>query len=83
MNIEVCIGNSCQSKACDIIRGLHQLIKAYRLEDEVTLSAAYCMGHCAKQGVAIRIDDDMTMDVSKENLAMVFEQYILRQPVGV
>lgn len=79
MNIVVCVGSSCHLKGSyDIIKGFQKLITSNNLEDVVTLSAAFCMGHCT-QGVAVKIDENFAEGVSVDNLDDVFEKYVLKQ----
>lgn len=82
MNIVVCVGSSCHLKGSyDIIKGFQRLIAEHHLEDTVTLSASFCLGHCTQQGVAMKIDDEFAEGVCVDNMESVFEKYVLK-PLG-
>lgn len=47
MEIYVCIGSSCHLKGSyNIINAFKELIAEYKLEDQVSLNASFCLGHC-------------------------------------
>ena len=47
MKISVCIGSSCHLRGSyDIIQRLKELVARDHLEDQVELSAAFCLGQC-------------------------------------
>ena len=78
MNIVVCVGASCHAKgSCNIIRGFRELIEKYQLED-VAVNASFCMGHCSKEGVSVKIDEDFVEGVTAGNLKNIFSQYVLK-----
>lgn len=81
MNIVVCVGSSCHLKGSyEIIKGFQRMIAEHHLEDAVTLSASFCLGHCT-QGVSMKIDDTFAEGVSAANMEDVFEKYVL-EPLG-
>ena len=55
MEIYVCIGSSCHLKGSyNIINAFKELIAEYKLEDQVSLNASFCLGHC-QHGVTIKV----------------------------
>ncbi len=62
----------------DIIQLMKDRLKKNGLEDNVELSAAFCLGKCT-QGVSVKVDDEIICGVSKENFDEVFNQYILKK----
>ncbi|NLK75097.1 MAG: (2Fe-2S) ferredoxin domain-containing protein [Clostridiales bacterium] len=77
MNIYVCVGSSCHLKGSyNVIQLMKQEIANNNLEDKVNLSAAFCLGKC-KEGVSVRINDDIICGVSKDNFNEFFQENIL------
>lgn len=57
VDIQICVGTCChQNGAYNVIASFQHLIEEHRLNDLVTLNAAFCMEQCAEQGVAIRVN---------------------------
>lgn len=84
MTVSVCIGSCCHLKGSyDVKSGFQNLISQHGLEEQVTLMVAFCLGRC-RDGVTIRIDDEIITGLTPENTADVFEAKVLRvfQPVA-
>lgn len=78
MIIKVCIGSSCHKrKSYDIIKRLRNLIKQHNLTEDIDVVSAFCLGHC-KDGVTIKIDNQIITGVSVDNIDAVFKEYILK-----
>ena len=74
MKISVCIGSSCHLRGSyDIIQRLKELVARDHLEDQVELSAAFCLGQCT-HGCTIRIDEDIVTGVTKDNIEDIFHK---------
>ena len=82
MNIEVYIGKSCQLKSIDVLKEFQRLIRKHHLENKVSLSASLCTGDFTNSGVPVKIGENLTGYVSKDDLENVFGTYIL-QPIGL
>ena len=77
MNIYVCVGSSCHLKGSyDVIQLMKQELAVHHLEDKVNLSAAFCLGKC-KDGVSVKINDEIICGVSKDNFNEFFEKHVL------
>lgn len=78
MTVSVCIGSACHLKGSYSVKNTFQrLIKEYDLEDKVHLEVAFCLGHC-KDGVTIKLDDEIVTGLTGENAQSVFEERILK-----
>ncbi len=78
MNIYVCVGSSCHIRGSyDIIQLLKDAIAEHQLEDQITLSAAFCLGRCT-DGVTVKVNDEIISGVSRENFPAFFESRVLR-----
>ncbi len=77
MNIYICVGSSCHLKGSyDIIQLMKDAIKSNQLDDQVNLSAAFCLGRCT-DGVTVKIEDEIICGISKDNFSEFFESNVL------
>lgn len=77
MTICVCVGSSCHLKGSyNIIQLMKQHLDQYGLNDQVTLSAAFCLGKC-EHGVSIKVDDEIVTGLTPENFEQIFNEKIL------
>lgn len=77
MKIYVCVGSSCHLKGSyDVVQGFRDLIEAHNVQDDVQLSASFCLGHCSKEGVSVKIEDDI-FNVKVDELEDFFKKNIL------
>ena len=77
MTVSVCIGSACHLRGSYDVKTVFQnLIIEHNLEEKVTLEVAFCLGHC-KDGVTIKIDDEIITGVSKDNSEEIFNDKIL------
>jgi len=77
MIIQVCIGSACHLKgAYNVINSLQGLIDENRLQDMVTLKAAFCLGQCTS-AVSVKIDDEPVTSVNSSNVAQFFDEHVL------
>ncbi|MHC1747864.1 MAG: NAD(P)H-dependent oxidoreductase subunit E [Cellulosilyticaceae bacterium] len=75
MEVKICVGSACYVKGShDVIEALQRLIDSAKLQDEVTLKAAFCLGHCT-EAVSLQIDDTI-FGVSKESVEEFFNKEI-------
>lgn len=77
MNVFVCVGSSCHLKnSKEIIDKLTNLIEKNNLKSKVELKGSFCMGQCGKEGVSVKINDEI-YSVTEEDVEMFFEKKIL------
>lgn len=56
--ITVCIGSSCHLKGSrKVVEELQYLIKNNKLDDDVELGGAFCMGKCGADGVSVTVNN--------------------------
>ena len=59
ISIQVCVGSSCHLKgAHDVVQAFKREISSRKLDQEVFLTGAFCLGRCI-DGVSIKIDDEL------------------------
>jgi NADH:ubiquinone oxidoreductase subunit E len=79
LTVTICIGSSCHLKGSrDVIRILERLVSLHHLENQVTLQGSFCMGECTKNGVCVKVDDNM-FSVTPTSVEEFFENQILKK----
>jgi NADH:ubiquinone oxidoreductase subunit E len=79
MNILVCIGSSCHVRGSyKIMTELKAMITENDLDSQVQVQVAFCLGYC-RDGVTIKVDEQLVTGVTKENLTEVFDKYVLKK----
>ncbi|MFW6319594.1 MAG: (2Fe-2S) ferredoxin domain-containing protein [Bacillota bacterium] len=77
MIIYVCVGSGCHLKGSyDIIHAFKDAIERHDLKESVELKASFCLGHCMA-GVAIKINNEIILNVTKDTFNRVFEDHVL------
>ena len=80
MNIQICVGSSCHLKGSEQIVGLFQkAVEEHNLGDKITLAGSICIGRCNREGVTVRIDDEIITGVTPETFENFFETEILQK----
>lgn len=76
--VEVCIGSSCHLKGShDVVEKMQAAIEEYKLEDKITLSGSFCIGKCNREGVSVKVGDDIFVGVKPEDFESFFKTNIL------
>lgn len=77
MVLSVCVGSSCHLKGSyDVIEAFKQLIEKYAVSDKIELKACFCLGQCSN-GVSVKADDRLILDVNAANAEQKFTQEVL------
>lgn len=80
MNIQICVGSSCHLKGSEQIVSLFQkAIEERNLEDKITLAGSFCIGRCNREGVTIRIDDEVVTGVTPATFEQFFNTNIVQK----
>lgn len=75
--IKVCIGSACHVKGSyDVLEKLKQLILVNKLEEELTIQAAFCLKNCT-EAVSVQRWDGTLLSFSRENAEELFEKEIV------
>lgn len=81
MKIYVCVGSSCHLRGSyEIVSLLKQKLAENKLDDEIDLSAAFCLGKCT-EGVSVKFGDEVVSGITKENFDDIFNKYVLSRTV--
>ena len=68
MVIQICVGSSCHLKGSqDIVMLLQEEIANRHLEDKIVLTGTLCVGKCNREGVSVRVDDEIYVGITREN----------------
>ncbi len=79
MEIYVCIGSSCHLKGSyNIIAALKRLVAENHLEDQVSLNASFCLGHC-QDGVTMKINEELVTGVNVDNIEQIFREKVMKE----
>jgi NADH-quinone oxidoreductase subunit G len=77
MKIFVCVGSSCHLKGSyHILEAFKQAVSENQLEDQIVLSAAFCLGQC-RDGVSIKLDDEIVTGLSLETFDQIWQTKVL------
>jgi NADH:ubiquinone oxidoreductase subunit E len=75
--VSVCIGTSCHlNGANNVVRSFQHLIEENGLHDKVTISAAFCMQTCAREGVSVKIGEER-FAVKPEEARRFFKEKVM------
>ncbi len=76
--VNICVGSSCHLKGSEmIVRSFQDEIEANRLNDEVILSGSFCFGKCNREGVTVKVDEELYEGVTKDEAKSFFREKIL------
>jgi NADH:ubiquinone oxidoreductase subunit E len=66
--IQVCIGSACHLKGSyNVISKLQNIIKEKKLENQITIKAAFCLGECTK-AVSVKVNDGAVQSLDEESV---------------
>ncbi|PHV71038.1 hypothetical protein CS063_06800 [Sporanaerobium hydrogeniformans] len=75
--VKICIGSACHLKGSyHVIEAFKGLIEEYKLEEEIELSAAFCVGKCTEAVSVVRWDGEV-LSVTKANAREIFINQIV------
>ncbi len=76
MKITICVGSSCHLKGSrQVVEQLQNYVEQHRLQDDVELCGAFCMGNCTR-GVSVMLDDEL-FSLRPEDVKAFFENEVL------
>lgn len=76
MTITICIGSSCHLKgAREVVEEIQRQIAERKLEDQINLIGAFCMGNCVN-GVSVKLDGEL-FSVHPETARDFFENEVM------
>ena len=79
MKVIICVGSSCHIKGSyDVLTRLQELIKTYKLENDIELQASFFLGRC-QEGVAMTINGKDVANANKDTIDSIFEEMILEK----
>ena len=78
MKVTICIGSSCHLKGSrNIVEKLQNLVEQYNLNDKLEIAGTFCLGKCNRDGVSVKIDDEVYVGISPDDFEEFFEKNIL------
>lgn len=80
MEIQICIGSSCCLKGSEeLVNKFQDALALHHLEDRVQLSGSFCLGTCNREGVSVRVDDQIHVGITPETFRDFFENHVLKK----
>lgn len=78
MKVTVCIGSSCHLKGSRyIVEKLQNLVEQYNLKDKLEIAGTFCLGKCNREGVTVKIDEEIYVGVNPNEFEEFFNKNIL------
>lgn len=78
LNVSVCVGSACHLKGSyEVIEKLKECVKKNKLEDKITIKAAFCLGNCT-EAVSTKIEDKL-YSVVPETAEKFFNEKVLEE----
>lgn len=75
IKVNVCVGSSCHIRGSyRIIELMNNAVKENGLADKVSVSAAFCLGHCMN-GVSVKVNDQI-FGVNEDSFNEFFEDHV-------
>ncbi|MDF2531438.1 MAG: (2Fe-2S) ferredoxin protein [Clostridia bacterium] len=66
--IQVCIGSACHLKGSyNVINRLQNIIREKKLDSQITVKAAFCLGECTK-AVSVKVNDKAIQSLNEEGV---------------
>jgi NADH:ubiquinone oxidoreductase subunit E len=66
--IQVCIGSACHLKGSyDVINKLQNIIREKKLENQIVIKAAFCLGECTK-AVSVKVNNNPIQSLNEEGV---------------
>ena len=80
MTIAICIGSSCHLKGSEeLVTMFEKAIEENGLQDKIELVGSFCLSRCNREGVTIRVDDEIFPGINRENFGLFFRDVILKK----
>ncbi|MDF2672758.1 MAG: (2Fe-2S) ferredoxin protein [Clostridiales bacterium] len=74
--VSVCVGSACHLKGShSVISRIESLIDENKLQDKITLKAAFCIGECTR-AVSVKVDEEI-YSVNEKNVDEFFNNAVL------
>ncbi len=78
VNIAICVGSSCHLKGSySVTQAIRDEVKKRGLEGVVSLKAAFCFGKCSHDAVTIKVNDEIVVGVTPENVSEIFDSHVV------
>lgn len=76
--VQICVGSSCHLKGSEeLVKRIEAEIAAHGLEDEVLITGGFCLGKCNREGVTVKVDEDVFTGVTEQNFNEFFKERVL------
>lgn len=74
--INVCVGSACHLKgAYQVVNRLQKIVEEKKLEDQVLIKAAFCLGHCTN-AVSVQVNQGPVISLTEEEVETFLEEQL-------
>ena len=63
----------------ELVTMFEKAIEENGLQDKIELVGSFCLSRCNREGVTIRVDDEIFPGINRENFGLFFRDVILKQ----
>jgi NADH:ubiquinone oxidoreductase subunit E len=75
--IQVCIGSACHLKGSyNVINKLQRIINDRKLENQIAIKAAFCLGVCTS-AVSVKVNDGAIQSLDEDSVAGFLESILV------
>lgn len=75
--IQVCIGSACHLKGSyAVINKLQSMIKDRKLENQIAIKAAFCLGECTS-AVSVKVNEGVVQSLDEDGAEQFLESLLL------
>ncbi|HYE09536.1 MAG TPA: NAD(P)H-dependent oxidoreductase subunit E [Patescibacteria group bacterium] len=79
--IQVCIGSACHLKGSyDVINKLQNIIREKKLENQIVIKAAFCLGECTK-AVSVKVNNNPIQSLNEEGVERFLDVILAEEGV--
>lgn len=75
--VQVCIGSACHLKGSyNVINKLQNVLKERKLDNEITVKAAFCLGECTK-AVSVKVNDGVVQSLDESGVESFLDKLLV------
>lgn len=75
--IQVCIGSACHLKGSySVINKLQSVIKEKKLDSQIVIKAAFCLGECTK-AVSVKVNDNSIQSLDEDRVESFINELLV------
>ncbi len=81
ITIQVCIGSACHLKGSySVINKLQSVVKEKKLESQILIKAAFCLGECTK-AVSVKVNNKSVQSLDEDGVESFINDLLVGEGV--